>query len=98
PGNVRELRNLMERAVVLCTGDVIELHHFCVDSPVVEEPAQPVAAAPSAERDALVEALQRCGGNQTQAARLLGISRRTLLARLDQLGLPRPRKTPPPER
>ena len=96
PGNVRELRNLMERAVVLCTTGVIEPHHFWVDPPAVEEPVQPIATAPTEERDALVEALQRCGGNQTQAARLLGISRRTLLARLDQLGVPRPRKTPPP--
>jgi two-component system response regulator AtoC len=44
------------------------------------------------ERQRIVAALAECGGNQTKAARLLGIPRRTLLTRLDAWGLPRPRK------
>ncbi len=45
-----------------------------------------------AERDLILKALEQCAGNQTQAAKLLGISRRTLVSRLEQYQLPRPRK------
>ena len=46
----------------------------------------------SLERSAIIEALERCGGNQSKAAEMLGISRRTLVSRLAEFGLPRPRK------
>ena len=44
------------------------------------------------ERDRIAEALDRCAGNQSEAARFLGISRRTLVSRIEEFGLPRPRK------
>jgi two-component system response regulator AtoC len=47
------------------------------------------------ERERILWALERCAGNQTKAARLLGISRRTLVARLEEYNLPRPRKNAP---
>ena len=92
PGNIRELKNVIERGVVLCIGDVIEREHLPLDTtgPPPRRPSDP--AAP--ERDRLVEALRRAGGNQSLAAKTLGISRGTLLARLDAFGIPRPRKRP----
>ncbi len=105
PGNVRELRNVMERAVVLCTGDVIEIDHLPGDAmaPRVElgrEPRGPEVEAlaalydpdPERERARILDALTRSRGNQTQAAAQLGISRRTLINKLEQFKLPRPRK------
>jgi DNA-binding NtrC family response regulator len=108
PGNVRELRNVIERAVLLCNGDVITIEHLPIDKmqqrvttasmSLGGEGAQrpdvdPLQAAIDArERQRVESALARCGGNQTHAARLLGISRGTLLARMDTYGLTRPRK------
>jgi two-component system response regulator AtoC len=87
PGNVRELRNVIERAVLLVgDGDVIKPSHLALDQLV--RPTTPR----NAERDRVVAALDRFAGNQTRAADALGISRRTLVSRLRDLDIPRPRK------
>jgi DNA-binding NtrC family response regulator len=102
PGNVRELKNVIERAVLLCDGKVIEPSALPLEkmgavlldatpAPLPELPPLP-SGGDAAERARIVEALAACAGNQTAAARRLGISRRTLLYRLDEYGLPRPVK------
>jgi DNA-binding NtrC family response regulator len=107
PGNIRELRNLIERAVLLCDGPRLEPAHFPSKLTASEPGAAHGEGAPAAvvdprahllnqlervERERIIDALARCGGNQTQAAELLGISRRTLVTRLETYDLPRPRK------
>ncbi|HTM20908.1 MAG TPA: sigma 54-interacting transcriptional regulator, partial [Kofleriaceae bacterium] len=99
PGNIRELRNAVERAVLLQTDGTIRAEHLPGDRMRATgrppAPAPAPASPPGGEEDELQRiraALEQCGGNQTQAARLLGISRRTLVNRLNALGLPRPRK------
>jgi two-component system, NtrC family, response regulator AtoC len=110
PGNIRELRNMMERAVLLCENDIIGLEHLPetkTRGPVVALGAHPgfeppaVGSAPSIparsaddedERRRIIAALEQCAGNQTKAAQVLGISRRTLVTRLKEYSLPRPRK------
>ena len=59
--------------------------------PAVPDPAS-LSAADQAERDRILTALKEHAGNQTAAARALGIPRRTFVARLTRYGVPRPRK------
>jgi DNA-binding NtrC family response regulator len=108
PGNIRELRNTIERAVLLSAGGPIRPQHLALERPrrdssvtmpiqrleVLDRVTQPnlASAVADLERQRIIETLNACGGNQTRAARALGISRNTLLARLDAYGFPRPRK------
>jgi two-component system, NtrC family, response regulator AtoC len=99
PGNVRELRNALEHAATECEGSVILPEHLPArllgaskqesTSPGVREVN---AALGHIERRRIEEALEVCQGNQTRAAEMLGISRRTLVGRLSEYGMPRPRK------
>jgi len=92
PGNVRQLMNVVERLVVLADGDRIRAED--VEREIGAARAI-YSTAPSsldvkrrdAERGALVEALDKTGGNRTVAARLLGISRRTLYNKLAEHGI-----------
>ena len=91
PGNVRELENLIERAVVLCRSDVINRG----DLPLTQEepdssselPAQLTAAVEGLERRMIKNALARANGVQTRAAELLGITERALRYKLRKYGL-----------
>ena len=99
PGNIRELENALEHAFVMSEGDVIR----AVDLPVAVQNGSPgggaagTAAAPARgaatleemEKQALIQALEATGYNHTQAARKLGITRRTLGYRIDKYGIPR---------
>jgi DNA-binding NtrC family response regulator len=103
PGNIRELRNVVERAVLLCSGEPILPSHL--PSPVQHGPG-PKGAGPKlevveslhdetqlGERQRILDALNSCAGNQSRAAAQLGMSRRTLISRIEIYGIPRPRKS-----
>jgi pSer/pThr/pTyr-binding forkhead associated (FHA) protein len=67
-------------------------------APVVERgPGTLASAVAEVERARIVEALERCAGNQTRAAKLLGVSRRTLVGKMTEYALPRPLKRSPDE-
>lgn len=91
PGNIRELENLMERAVVLTRDDVIGMEDLplTLEAPVPEsgEGAGLIAAVEGLERRMIREALAKAEGTQTRAAELLGISERVLRYKLRKYGL-----------
>jgi PAS domain S-box-containing protein len=88
PGNVRELRNVVDYASIHSRSATIDVENLPPEISAVTLPHTPEpepAPAPESEKARIVEALARAGGNRTQAARLLGISRATLYRRLTGL-------------
>jgi formate hydrogenlyase transcriptional activator len=98
PGNVRELQNVIERAVILTTGSVLQISSADLEAPNdMVSPAQAGALSvpegsislESFEKDFILQALRKYGGNQTRAAHYLGLTRRTLGYRLEKYGIHR---------
>jgi two-component system, NtrC family, response regulator HydG len=100
PGNVRELEHALERALILAGSDPIGVEHLPFGAMPAAAPGGAPAWVPAIppeglslevlERELILQALERAGGNKSQAARLLGLTRRTLYSRMERHGLRKP--------
>jgi Nif-specific regulatory protein len=92
PGNIRELENCIERAVLLCEDDVLRSEHLPPSLQMIrKDNATPQASfteiIANKERELIVDALKKCGGQQRQAARELGLTERILGYKIHKYGI-----------
>ncbi|MGD8519874.1 MAG: sigma-54 dependent transcriptional regulator [Desulfobacterales bacterium] len=94
PGNVRELENIIERAVIMARGEVItplefpnELQKLDEELKTAQVDLSPGRSLKEVEKDMILRTLEETGGNRTHAAKILGISRRTLQLKLKEYGI-----------
>jgi two-component system response regulator AtoC len=109
PGNIRELKNVMERAVVLTDGPEIGCAQLPLEKmgtpeevtgeatgesprPIEAEVTNAKGDLRAIERQRIIDALAACAGNQSRAAKLLNMPRRTFISKLDLYEIPRPQK------
>jgi len=89
-GNIRELKNMVEKAMIYCDNNILTLEHFGIISKnnnVSGLCSKTNLNLDDNEKSLIIEALERSNNNQSQAAKLLGISRHALIRRLEKFGL-----------
>lgn len=87
PGNVRELENIIERAIILCRTQTLDVIHLPELAAHAIQNGQKTVSIKDNEKNLIMEALRKTDGNKSKAAELLGIARRTLHYKIREYGL-----------
>jgi DNA-binding NtrC family response regulator len=93
PGNIRELRNALDRAVALSPGDTIRpddlpprIQSAGRAASIVADASRRQVSLRNLEREYILEILRQVGGNKSRAAEILGLDRKTLYRKLEEYG------------
>ncbi|MBS1583283.1 MAG: sigma-54-dependent Fis family transcriptional regulator [Bacteroidetes bacterium] len=87
PGNIRELRNVMERSVILLDGETLTAEVLPAELRFGDRPPLPALSLAAMEQAQIAKVLRHTGGNKTEAARLLGIGLTTLYRKIEEYGI-----------
>ena len=95
PGNVRELENVIERACVFSDAEIVEPRAIQFDRMTLQQSKHPHTphfslsgqSLAEIERQAIVETLESCSGNKAKAARVLGVSERTIYNKMEKYAI-----------
>jgi transcriptional regulator with PAS, ATPase and Fis domain len=87
PGNVRQLQNEIQRAVLMCEGSVVDVSDLSVTSTPVTQTDEELTLMEAMERNTIVQILNETRGNKLETARRLGIGRQTLYNKIKAYGI-----------
>src|SRR6266540_2807150 len=89
PGNVRQLQNEVQRAVLMCEGKAVDAQDLSIDTPRIDAPQDDtnLTLMEAMERNTIVQMLKETGGNKLETAKRLGIGRQTLYNKIKAYGI-----------
>jgi DNA-binding NtrC family response regulator len=89
PGNVRQLQNEVQRAVLMCEGKVVDIQDISIETPRTDVPQEDtnLTLMEAMERNTIVQMLKETGGNKLETAKRLGIGRQTLYNKIKAYGI-----------
>lgn len=90
PGNIRELRNIMERAVIICRGDELKTEHFMLHTPKINANQAEIFDLEELEKRTIIRALEKTNYNKAEASKLLNIQWNALYRRTIKYGIDMP--------
>ena len=87
PGNVRQLQNEIQRAVLMCEGNEVDIRDLSVTTVITDKEPEDLSLMEAMERNAIIQMLKETGGNKLETAKRLGIGRQTLYNKIKVYGI-----------